>query len=122
MIEISRTVDGRTETLGRIGAGDSIGEISLLTGSPRGMSAVALTEACAYTLDKAALDPLLADSDELADAFERSVRRGRALLTQGSALASTEDLDSSSDLLTRIKRFFAREPSPEVVRHRAQAS
>lgn len=108
VIEISRTISDVTSTLGRIGAGEYIGEIGLLTGAPRVVEATAVTEARVYTLDKAALDPLLADSDELAHAFERSVRRGRSLLARSPADAMGEDPGSAGDLLARIRRFFAR--------------
>ena len=106
VIEISRTIGGGIATLGRIGAGDYIGEIGLLTGAPRAVKATALTEVRAYTLAKGALDPLLTDSEELADAFERSVRRGRTLLARNSVAGIGEELGSSGDLLARIRHFF----------------
>ncbi len=108
VIEIGRSTEAGSETLGRIGAGEYIGEIGLLTGAPRPVRAIALTDARVYTLDKAALDPLLAGSDEVAHAFERSVRRGQRLLSRSAAVARSEDLGSTGELITRIRRFFGR--------------
>lgn len=105
VIEIGRTTDAGLETLGRIGAGDYIGEIGLLTGEPRVVRAVAISEARVYVLDKSALEPLLARSEELAGAFERSVRRGRSLLARSPAMRTAEEL-GKGDLLGRIRRFF----------------
>jgi len=107
VIEVSRSIDGRQEILGRIGAGDYIGEIGLLTGTKRLVTAVAITDARIYALDKAALDPLLADDADLAAAFERSVHRGRDLLQRNPAAAEAEQAVGAGELLARIKKFFS---------------
>jgi small-conductance mechanosensitive channel len=109
VVQLTRSIEGgRTEVLGRIGAGEYIGEMSLLTGSPRMVTTTALTDAQVYSLDKAALHPLFEGNDELVQAFERSVRRGRLILARNPAIAQAEELSAPGELLGRIVHFFRR--------------
>jgi small-conductance mechanosensitive channel len=108
VIEVSRLTDGKREVLGHIGAGEYIGEIGLLTGSAKTVSTVALTDVRVFTLDKSAIDPLLADSEDLLMAFERSVRRGQDLLSRSPAAARSDEIGGPGELIARIRRFFRR--------------
>jgi len=108
VIEIARTCDGVHEVLGRIGAGDHVGEIGLLTGAPRIATATALTDSRVYVLDKCALDSMLAGSEELAHALDASVRRSRMIYTRAKAAVLSEDAGKPGDLLARIRLFFSR--------------
>lgn len=104
VFEISRHSNSQvTEILGRIGAGDYIGEISLLTGAPRRVTVTALTPAKVGELSKDALQPLIVEAPELCPALERSVRRGMALLNRGAA---AHPVETGSALVDRIRRFF----------------
>jgi small-conductance mechanosensitive channel/CRP-like cAMP-binding protein len=108
VIEITRACEGVTEPLGRIGAGDYVGEIGLLTGSPRIATATALTDVRVYVLAKPALDPLILDNEAVAKAFEASVRRSRSRYSRSQAAAQMEDIGRADDLLARIVHFFSR--------------
>lgn len=107
VIEVTRTIDGSHEALGRIGAGEYIGEIGLLTGTPRVARTTALTDARVYLLDKKALDPLLAGSEDLAHAFEQSALRGRRLYARNPGAVKSEEV-GRGELLARIRHFFHR--------------
>ncbi len=101
-----RDSDGQTKSLGRIGPGEYLGEISLMTGDPRPVSVVALT-ACDYLeLPRTALEKLMEENLEVCVALERSVRRGLDLLDRDDAARSSHPLDEGGTLLGRIRKFF----------------
>jgi small-conductance mechanosensitive channel/CRP-like cAMP-binding protein len=92
-------------TAGYIGAGDYIGEISLLTGAPYAATATARTHCKLYGLDCNVISPLLsANSDSYAE-FDRSARRGLETLNRAVAVRATDDTGRRS-LLDRIRAFF----------------
>jgi len=108
VIEITRTVEGQASAVGRLGAGDHVGEIGLLTGAPRVATATALTDARLYVIDKAAMDPILCGNEEVARALEDSVKRSRNRYTRSQVAVRSEEIGRSEDLLGRIVHFFSR--------------
>ena len=93
------------QTIGFIGAGDYIGEVSLLTGAPYAATAAARTHCNVYGLDCHVLKPLLAANSDLFAEFDRSARRGLAILHRGVAVRATDD-SAHQSLLHRIRAFF----------------
>ena len=93
-------------TLGRIGAGEYIGEISLLTGAPHASTARASTPCVVYELRREAVAALLETHAEVAAALETSVRRGLELVNRRVAATATGDVGTRGQLLARIHRFF----------------
>ena len=91
---------------GRIGAGEYLGEISMMSGDPRPVTVVALTEGEAYELPRTALETLLAEDKGLSAALERSVKRGLALLDRDDAARNCHPLDRGGSVLGRIRRFL----------------
>jgi CRP-like cAMP-binding protein len=91
--------------VGFIGAGDYIGEISLLTGAPYAATAAARTHCKLYGLDCNVIKRLLAANSDLYAEFDRSARRGLAILNRGVAVRATDD-SASQSLLHRIRAFF----------------
>jgi small-conductance mechanosensitive channel/CRP-like cAMP-binding protein len=92
-------------TAGFIGAGDYLGEVSLLTGAPYAATATARTHCKLYELDCKVIKPLLAANSDLYAEFDRSARRGLAILNRGVASRATDDSVSQS-LIHRIRAFF----------------
>jgi len=92
------------QTVGFIGAGDYIGEVSLLTGAPYGATATARTHCKLYGLDCHVIKRLLAANSDLYAEFDRSARRGLAILNR-VAVAATDD-SARQSLLHRIRTFF----------------
>jgi small-conductance mechanosensitive channel/CRP-like cAMP-binding protein len=90
---------------GMIGAGDYIGEVSLLTGSPYAATATARTHCKLYGLDCKVLKPLLAANSELYAEFDRAARRGLAILSRDAAVRAADD-GAPQSLLHRIRAFF----------------
>ncbi len=90
---------------GFIGAGDYIGEVSLLTGASYAATATARTHCKLYGLDSNVIKPLLAENADLYAEFDRSARRGLAILNRGAAVRATDD-SARQSLLRRIREFF----------------
>jgi small-conductance mechanosensitive channel/CRP-like cAMP-binding protein len=92
-------------TAGFIGAGDYIGEVSLLTGAPYAATATARTHCKLFELDCKVIKPLLAANSDLYAEFDRSARRGLAILNRGAAIRATDE-SASQSLIHRIRAFF----------------
>jgi small-conductance mechanosensitive channel/CRP-like cAMP-binding protein len=106
ILQISQhTESSEQQTLGFIGAGDYIGEVSLLTGAPYAASATARTHCKLYGLDCNVIQRLLAANSNLYAEFDQSARRGLAILNRGVAVRATDD-GSGQSLLHRIRAFF----------------
>lgn len=107
VLEVSRRGDdGALEIGGRIGPGDYIGEIGLVTGASKEVSAVAKTRTVVQILTKETLEPLLKSSPALAQAFEASVKRGYVLLERGRIARPAADARGITDFLPRLRAFF----------------
>ena len=107
VLEITRAAGTTASlTLGRIGAGEYIGELGLLTGSPHGATARARTHCVVYQLRRDAIAGLLETNADVAAALERSVRRGLELVSRKVAAIATGDVGVRGQLLQRIRRFF----------------
>jgi small-conductance mechanosensitive channel/CRP-like cAMP-binding protein len=106
ILEISQHTElSGQQTAGFIGAGDYIGEVSLLTGTPYAATATARTHCKLYGLDCKVIKPLLAANSDLYAEFDRSARRGLAILNRGMAVRTTDD-GAHESLLHRIRAFF----------------
>jgi small-conductance mechanosensitive channel len=93
------------QMVGSVGGGEYIGEISLLTGAPYAATATARTHCRLYGLDCNVLKPLLTANSELYAEFDRSARRGLAILNRAVAVRAADDSPGQS-LLHRIRAFF----------------
>jgi CRP-like cAMP-binding protein len=98
---------GDVVTLGRLGAGEYLGEIGLLTGAPHAATARARTHCQVHELSRAAIQPLLAANPGMVAAFERSARHGMDLINRRVAASASVQMDNRGEFLTRIREFFA---------------
>jgi CRP-like cAMP-binding protein len=102
--------NGEEVAVDRMVPGDLFGEISLLTGAPRGASIVATTDAVLYEMCKDDIDPLLRRRPELgASLAALMAERQRLNMTRMQALEQGIDgaaMPSSEDLLRRLRSFF----------------
>jgi small-conductance mechanosensitive channel/CRP-like cAMP-binding protein len=106
ILEISQhTQLSGQQTLGSVGAGEYIGEVSLLTGAAYAATATARTHCKLYALDCHVIKPLLAANPELYAEFDRSARRGLAILNRVVAIRATDD-SAGQSLIHRIRAFF----------------
>jgi CRP-like cAMP-binding protein len=93
------------QTVGFVGAGDYIGEVSLLTGAPYAATAIARTHCKLYVLDCTVIKRLLASNSGLYAEFDQSARRGLAILSRDVAVRASND-NAHQSLLHRIRAFF----------------
>ena len=109
ILEVFRQEAGVDTPYGRVGPGEYLGEISMMSGKPHPVSAVALTACDVLELPKSALEGLLSvDGAALGEALERAVRRGLALLDRDDAARNAQPLDDSGSLLGQIRQFLRR--------------
>ena len=106
VLEVVQTNDGAPLPLGNLGAGEYLGEIGLLTGTPHAATARARTHCYIHQLSREALEPILTANPALAVAFDKSARAGLDVLKRAVAARAAEPLDASGQLLQRIRAFF----------------
>ena len=106
VLEVTRETPERTYVVGRIGAGDYIGEIGMLTGAPHAATVTALTPCIVYELCKKDVAPILAETPELVAALEASARRGQELIARAVAAGASAHAGPPGQLLARIRSFF----------------
>jgi small-conductance mechanosensitive channel/CRP-like cAMP-binding protein len=115
VLEVSRGNAGVSKPVGRIGPGEYLGEISMMSGKPHPVSIAALTRCEVLELPRSALEGLLNDDVALGEALEQSVQRGLALLDRDDAARNAQPLDEGGSLLTKIRQFLRRslaDPEP----------
>jgi CRP-like cAMP-binding protein len=107
VLEISMVEAGHGPiVLGRIGAGEFIGEVCLLTGVPHPATATAMTRCDVLSIGKAALAPLLQSHPEIMPGFERAVADALEQIHRGAAAQVSRHAAGTGPLLDRIYSFF----------------
>jgi small-conductance mechanosensitive channel len=103
---------GLSEQVACLAAGDFFGEMSLLTGERRTATAMALDQVDCYRLEKPHLDAVFVGRPELAGdiaALLANRQEGLAAVREklSGEAAKQRELQNRSDLLSRIRRYFA---------------
>jgi CRP-like cAMP-binding protein len=99
--------DGVSREVAVSATGDVAGEMSLMTGSPRTATVVALTSMRVLEITKEAMEDLLRASPELLGRFSQILAKRQFEIDQLShRLVQREKVES--DLLTRMTTFFSR--------------
>ena len=89
----------------RLSPGESLGAIGLITGSPYGATATALTPLKAYRLDKNAIAAAIKVQPALANGLEALAQRGQAALRRDAAAHETETQKHPDMLLSKLRDF-----------------
>jgi branched-chain amino acid transport system substrate-binding protein len=104
---------GREVEVARLGSGDIIGEMSLLTGEPRSATVKAVVQVSVIEVTKEALEPVLQAEPALSDAFaqvmlERRLKTEQFLesMRQSDKAASDFVSDYVEAVVRRMRRFF----------------
>ena len=111
VLEVTKGESGRALTLGRLGAGEYLGELGLLTGARHAATARARTHSVIYQLSHDSIAPLLAAHPGMMTALEESLRRGMDLVNRSVAASASEVVRSRGELLDRIRDFFRFRPT-----------
>ena len=107
VVKFTRCMNPSTVTIiGSMGAGEYVGELGLLTGAAHSATATAQTYCRIYLLPQDAIAPLLAESPELAAAFDKSLRHGLNVLYRQTTANTPPETDPDDRFLHRIERFF----------------
>lgn len=107
-VELVRNEGIGTRVLLRASPGDSVGMISLITGTASVATATALTPVAAYRLEKAGIAAVLRSNPGLATSLEAQARRGQAWLRCEAAAHEEDHMDKPDLLLARLRQFLRR--------------
>ncbi|MEN3330660.1 MAG: hypothetical protein V7641_25 [Blastocatellia bacterium] len=100
--------NGDTQQVAVLEPGNYFGEMALFTGEPRTADVYALDEVEVLEIRKAAIEPLMHDNLQLAEAISRRVAERQAgLIAHARAVPEEETQQQSANILRRIKRFFS---------------
>ena len=112
VLEATRQAVANLGALGRLGPGDTFGELGLLTGEPHPTTMTAITPSTLLVLPKAALEPLLREEPNLVSALERALRQKQHLIARHVLESSAGSAGAASQILERIRAFFRLDAKP----------
>jgi small-conductance mechanosensitive channel len=104
--EITRSGPGGPRVVYRLGPGETLGAVGLITGSPYTATATALTPLKVYRLDKIAITAAIKSRPELATGLEALAQRGQAILSQSAVAFQDTHLDQPGMFLPRLRHFL----------------
>jgi small-conductance mechanosensitive channel/CRP-like cAMP-binding protein len=99
--------DGQSREVAVLAAGDIVGEMSLMTGSPRTASVASLTAMRVLEVTKASIEALLAAEPGLMERLSQILAARQADLSE-IASSSNQKQTLERDILAQMRRFFAR--------------
>jgi CRP-like cAMP-binding protein len=100
--------DGSTQPVAVLGSGNFFGEMALFTGEPRTADVCTLEEAEVLEIRKSAIEPLMQENSQLAEAISQRVAERQAeLVSHMRTVPEEEKRQQSANILFRIKRFFS---------------
>jgi len=107
-VAISTETAGETRVVYRMGPGESLGAIGLITGSAYAATATALTAVKAYRLDRDAIGTAMAIRPELVTNLEAIARHGKEMLRSDVVAHESERLAPSGEFLGKLRSFLYR--------------
>jgi small-conductance mechanosensitive channel/CRP-like cAMP-binding protein len=108
-VQVSAAGAGGYTVVKKLGPGDVLGEMGLLTGEPRTATVAASEEVSCYRLDRDSFRGVLASRPEIAEAIAAIMAKRRLELTAAKekmAGAASQLKAEQSNLLSRIRDFF----------------
>jgi small-conductance mechanosensitive channel/CRP-like cAMP-binding protein len=105
-VEITEDKNGTKRVIYRMSPGESLGAVGLITGSPYGTTATALTPVKAYRLVKSDIAAAIAVKPELKLGLEALAQRGLAALKSDVAAQHNPKMAEPEMLLGRIRNFL----------------
>jgi small-conductance mechanosensitive channel len=108
VLEVRRQEGAAARPFGRIGPGEYLGDISMMSGQPHPVSAAALTHCDVLELPRSSLEALLRDDRALGAAMEQSIRRSLDLLDRDDGARNAQPHEDGASLLDQIGAFLRR--------------
>ena len=107
-VEVRRTRDGRTDVVAHLGAGDCLGEMSVLTGEPRSATVVAQDEVEAIEIPKTAFAALIHDNPDVVGPLSELLARRQLANEQhaGGDVPAARSEETRASMLRRLRGFF----------------
>ncbi|MBB6186020.1 cyclic nucleotide-binding domain-containing protein [Rhodanobacter sp. MP7CTX1] len=107
LLEVSTEhAQGEALSLGYLGAGESLGEVALVTGEAYSVTATARAHCLVYALSSEALIPLIKGDENLAGNFEKAVQASQNLIQRKIATYAASMHESNEPLIQRIRHFL----------------
>ncbi len=101
---------GREREVARLGPGQILGEMSLLTGQPRQATIVATSDVEGFRLDKGAFEAVIRERPDVAESMAKLLEERRRQLDDavhdGDATPEQSRREAETALLSRIRDFF----------------
>jgi CRP-like cAMP-binding protein len=109
-VHVSLTQAGMNKIIAKLGPGDFVGEMSLMTGEPRAATCLAATDVMSFELDHATFQQLLTTRPAVADRMSSLLAARQSHIEKKgdemSALAAAQTAERKSQFLQRIRSFF----------------
>ena len=106
--EITRRGDTGSQLLHRMGPGESLGAIGLITGEPYSVTVMALTPMKFLRLQKTDLTEAIKIMPELSAGLERLAQRGQAALQRFATAQEAAQITEPEVFLMRLRKFLHR--------------
>jgi small-conductance mechanosensitive channel/CRP-like cAMP-binding protein len=107
-VEVAQGDGADRQVLLRASPGDTVGMITLMTGTAAQITATARTPLVAYSLDKGDISTLLQKCPELASEWETQAKRGEAWLRCEAAAHENDPTQKPDMMLVRLRQFLRR--------------
>jgi small-conductance mechanosensitive channel len=105
-VEIATNTSGSPHVVHRMGPGESLGVVSLITGSNYMATATALTPVRALRLDKAAIAAAIKIRPSLTAGLEAIAKRGQAALHKDAVASEASKFQHPDMFLSRLRGFL----------------
>ena len=105
-VEITTSTPSGPHVVHRMGPGESLGAVGLITGTNYVATATALTPVKAYRLDKTAIAAAIKMRPSLAAGLEALAKRGQAALHTDAAASPSSKLEHPDMFLSRLRGFL----------------
>ncbi len=105
----TKTEDGRSIEIARLGAGNFFGEMALLTGEPRTATVVAITDATLFEITKEDIFPIIEKRSDITWAISEVLSERKMATEDKMTQQQTEEIDKeslSTQILGKIQEFF----------------
>ncbi|MCB8875131.1 mechanosensitive ion channel family protein [Acidisoma silvae] len=106
VVEVTRNTATGPHLLRRMSPGESLGAIGLITDTPHGATATAITPVRVFRMNKTAIAAAIATSPELAAGLEDLAHRSQAVIARDMAAEEPQDRQPPDELRIKLRKFL----------------